>query len=177
MLQREQPRLPGLGCPGLHPNKTSAHQQPTQYHFCIFKMNKSVRQVKYQDSNFLKAIKGNLGNANTAEKACTLKIHEFSIQSPHKAVTYPPSFHKAVTPHRRREAGEAGQECSGHARTVSLLGGAGVTTQGPKLQFGCYGSQAIVLRDTGTPVSIFLKIELSIPWNSKCKICEILLEQ
>lgn len=51
--------------------------------------------------------------------------------------------------------------------TISLLGGAGVAAQGPELQLSCDGSQPVVLRDTGTPVAVVLKMELSIPWNSK----------
>ena len=52
-----------------------------------------------------------------------------------------------------RRPGRAGPR--GPPLTVSLLGGAGVPAQGPELQLGCYGSQAVILGDAGTPVLMF----------------------
>jgi hypothetical protein len=60
--------------------------------------------------------------------------------------------------------------------TITLLCGAWVPTQWPELQLSSNGSQPIIFRDAGTSVLIFLTIDLSVQWNSKWKICEILLE-
>ena len=59
--------------------------------------------------------------------------------------------------------------------TLALLGGAGVAAERPELQLSCDGSQAVIFRDAGTPVSTFQK--LSCQFDRTWEMCQSLLEQ